>query len=423
MQSVASQDHRPGTIAGVCVARFRVHNPIALRQFAVESQGATTMAEKWLLRRGDQEIGPMRSGVFKHLAVNGQLRPDDLVRKTSMNRFVPASAVKGLFPSDAGHRAPVVAEKAPPAPHDEKKPEFEVPGAPVAATGRPVPWTRIGIRSLVGAGGVVALVSLIFLASALGHRGVLEPGTGVVAGVPAESAPPTIAPPTSALPAIAPPAIAVAASQPGEAAPQDELSDELRALPPDKAIALAIEYLQPPETEARKRTAFLLLQDAANAGDGRAMLGLSDCYRSGIGTPASRADWMEWLRKSAEAGQPDGMYEFSVAIRRGYFDGLGEADGRAWLRRSAEAGHEPAVDELKRIQAQDAKSFLERLFSRRGSNNDDSDEEGPACAWGGALAKCYCGGFEPSHGRMPGGRETDYNACKLCEHDKSDHRR
>jgi hypothetical protein len=397
------------------------------------------MAGGWLIKRGGQDIGPMSSDVLKQLAATGQLRPTDRVRKTTMDHFVQASAVKGLFPSDSGHGAPVVAEKARSAPHDEKKPESELSRTPVTAKRFPVFWARLGFNPRVALGGVGALVLLILFTLALWHHGDQDPGTDVVAGGPAESAPP---------------AIAGTQSQSGDAAPQpagdgapnsldqlnkvlvdlkvatqdvreapqrqDELSDELRALSPDKAVKLAVEYLDPPETEARKRTAFLLVRNAANAGDEIAMLSLSYFYSSGIGTPASRVDAKEWLRKSAEAGYPDGMYEYSVAIRQGEYDGLGESNGLAWLRRSAAKGHKPAVDELKRIQVEGVVSALGAIGSILGSrNNDDSNDEGPACRQFG----CQCRGFERAQATYKGQREIDPYVCWRCEHKRSDHRR
>jgi hypothetical protein len=393
------------------------------------------MAAEWLVQRGGQEIGPMSSDVLKQLAATGQLAPTDRVRKTSMDRFVRASAVKGLFPSDGRHHAPVVAEESRPAPHGDKKPEPEVPAKAVAARAHALSWAEIRTGSLIAVGGVGALVLLAFLASALRHRGDQDPGTGVVAGGPA---------------------IAGDASQPREAAPQgasggapissdqldraakvladlnvtlgrgrasqDELSDELRALPPDKAVVRALAYLDAGETEANKRTSFLLLRNAANAGEQKAMLALSWYYSSGIGTPASRADAKEWLRKSAEAGLPDGMYEYSVAIRQGEYDGLGDSDGMAWLRRSANAGHPPAVNELKGIQVRGMVTVLGMLFSSGGSNNDDSDAEGPICRGPWELGRnCFCRGFRP-YGRAPGG-DGAYSTCNSCKHEQSEHRR
>ena len=148
------------------------------------------MAGGWLIQRGGQEIGPMSSEVLKQLAATGQLRPTDRVRKTMMDHFVPASAVKGLFPSDSGPGAPVVAAEARPAPHDEKKPESQPPRTPVTAKPFPVFWARLGFIPRAALGGAGTLVLLIFLTLALGHHGDQDPEAGVVADGPAESAPP-----------------------------------------------------------------------------------------------------------------------------------------------------------------------------------------------------------------------------------------
>jgi TPR repeat protein len=389
------------------------------------------MAAECLVQRGGQELGPMGSEVLKQLAATGQLKPTDRVRKTSMDRFVRASSVKGLFPSDAEHPAPVAAEEARPAPHHEKTREPEVPTAPVAAKRSPVPWSGIGIEALVR---VAGLFLVILVAFALGHRGGQDSGTGAVAGGPEESAPP---------------AIAGAASQPTEAAPQgagdgapvsadqllkslndlkvategmraapnlpDELSDELRALPPDKAVDLAYDYLEPGQSEANKRTAFLLARNAANAGNGKAMICLAWCYDDGLGTPASPADALLWTRKSAETGEPRGMYLYSVAIREGLYDGLGQAAGMAWLNRSAQARYKPAVDELNRMKTQLVVGALGAVFSSMGSNNGNRGNGQSACKSNG----CDCEGFKEPLGDM----RFYSDQCRTCDHIKQLHRR
>ncbi len=383
------------------------------------------MSEEWLIQRGGQELGPMRSEVLRQLAATGQLRPSDHVRRTDMGHFIRAGAVHGLFASAAGHHAHDVAEGALPAPHHEKKPEAEVPTAPVAAAVRPVPWARIKTGSQVASVCVVALVSLILLASALRHRGDGDPGTDVVADGPAEGAPApqgagdvatSVSEGSREVPVAA--KVAVEDVRPAPRAP-DELSDELRALPPDQALARAADYLAGPETEANKRTAFLLLQKTANAGDGRAMVCLADCYTSGIGTPASRAEAIKWLRKSAEAGEPAGMFDYSSAIRRGECEGLGESDGMAWLSRKRERGASARQGRARQGPGPGRDGRRRRAPLRRRSNNDDSDDEKPACQQFG----CRCGGYERAGVIYKGGRPIDPDDCWICNHDKSAHRR
>jgi hypothetical protein len=77
-----------------------------------------TMANEWhYTLNGQQAATPVPSAQLKQLAVSGQLKPTDLVWQDGMPDWVPASSVKGLFPSgkslgDSAVVPPAPAEKA-----------------------------------------------------------------------------------------------------------------------------------------------------------------------------------------------------------------------------------------------------------------------------------------------------------------------
>jgi hypothetical protein len=63
------------------------------------------MADQLYLQRGDKRYGPFSSAQLKRLAAAGRLRPTDFVRRKGMERGVPATRLKELFPgSQAGAR-------------------------------------------------------------------------------------------------------------------------------------------------------------------------------------------------------------------------------------------------------------------------------------------------------------------------------
>jgi hypothetical protein len=58
------------------------------------------MANEWhYTRNGQQAAAPVPAAQLKQLAASGQLKPTDLVWQDGMLDWVPASAIKGLFPS------------------------------------------------------------------------------------------------------------------------------------------------------------------------------------------------------------------------------------------------------------------------------------------------------------------------------------
>jgi hypothetical protein len=64
------------------------------------------MSEKWHYAKGNQKFGPVNSTDLKRLAAECVLQPDDLVWKEGQAKWVRASAVRGLFPSNSPAPSP-----------------------------------------------------------------------------------------------------------------------------------------------------------------------------------------------------------------------------------------------------------------------------------------------------------------------------
>ena len=58
------------------------------------------MASQWFCKIDGRERGPLTSQALKSMADKGRIQPDDPVRQGADGSWVPASRVKGLFPSD-----------------------------------------------------------------------------------------------------------------------------------------------------------------------------------------------------------------------------------------------------------------------------------------------------------------------------------
>lgn len=78
------------------------------------------MAEQqWFVVRGGREEGPFTGTQLKEMASSGKLKPTDLVRRADVEMSRPASAIKGLFPSETTgtertskpQKSPVLSEK------------------------------------------------------------------------------------------------------------------------------------------------------------------------------------------------------------------------------------------------------------------------------------------------------------------------
>jgi hypothetical protein len=71
------------------------------------------MADEWHYSIGGAKNGPVTAVALKGLADSRMLSPADLVWKEGMSQWVPARAVKGLFPTPT----PPAPAAVPPAPH------------------------------------------------------------------------------------------------------------------------------------------------------------------------------------------------------------------------------------------------------------------------------------------------------------------
>lgn len=105
------------------------------------------MANPWYVKLGGKIVGPLTGGQLKRLAVDGKLKPTDLVGGQEDGPFTSAGRVKGLFPSPAENVATPPALAAPPA-----GPRGAGDGRR-SSTARYVPW-------VAGAMALLAVVSL-----------------------------------------------------------------------------------------------------------------------------------------------------------------------------------------------------------------------------------------------------------------------
>lgn len=64
------------------------------------------MATDWYVRIGQVERGPISSETLKHLALEGRVTSDTPIRRGDSGNWVPASRVKGLFPSPVASATP-----------------------------------------------------------------------------------------------------------------------------------------------------------------------------------------------------------------------------------------------------------------------------------------------------------------------------
>jgi len=89
------------------------------------------MSSQWFYRKGTARFGPVSGAEIKKLAVAGELVETDLVRGVGMTEWVPASRIKGLFPSSVAKPA---APKKPEAKPDVKKPVKQTVAPPPLPT-------------------------------------------------------------------------------------------------------------------------------------------------------------------------------------------------------------------------------------------------------------------------------------------------
>lgn len=65
------------------------------------------MADEWFYQRNGQKFGPFSPQALRQLALDGFLYPNDMVTKTGMTNWAPASKVNGLFQVSGSPPAPV----------------------------------------------------------------------------------------------------------------------------------------------------------------------------------------------------------------------------------------------------------------------------------------------------------------------------
>lgn len=407
----------------------------------------------WFVRRNNQVFGPFTADQMARGKAENQLAESDLIAETRQGPWMTVSA----FFSAASGSPPVPAAAAPPAVKPPPAPVLATPVLAAPALG-PAPAAPRRNRALVVIGALgataVAFVALLLLCLVFAWLGgessnevqsvvTLPPASETsseFAVVPLDSANPgpeeepayslEEAPQTlqelQEAPTILAPQESIAeeslAAAPALAPESEELSDELLALSPEEATELAASYLSPEQREAHGRTAFLLLQRAADAGNGRAMYFLFGCYGNGIGTPEDPATALAWLARSAESGDAAGMFAYSLGISDGQYEGLGESEALMWLNRSAEVGHPAAIQELQRRQTEEVFGAVGDLFSRLGAGSEGDEERSEVVCSGGVgfFDHCRCDGFVQGGGPSD---SPDPFVCKNCGHQADEHSR
>lgn len=73
----------------------------------------STAPKQWYYRKGTARFGPVSTADLKTLVGKGKIEPNDLLRGVGMEQWVPASKIKGLFPSvpNTTEIKPLVKEK------------------------------------------------------------------------------------------------------------------------------------------------------------------------------------------------------------------------------------------------------------------------------------------------------------------------
>jgi hypothetical protein len=154
------------------------------------------MAEDWHYTSGGKKIGPVPPVELKRLADTGILTPTDLVWREGMQQWVPARAVKGLFP-DTQAAPPPAAATAPPAapstprralPSSDWHPLDSVIDAARAACPDDLAETISGVAGRIGVlalyiSAAITLIGGILLAIRGNSFGAFVAGIGVTIGV------------------------------------------------------------------------------------------------------------------------------------------------------------------------------------------------------------------------------------------------
>lgn len=154
------------------------------------------MADEWHYSIGGAKNGPVTAGELKGLADSRMLSPADLVWKEGMAQWVPARAVKGLFPAPAP--TPLASATVPPAPQPRSRraesPSSDVwhpiqAGVEIAREACPEDLaerisalaTKVGLVTLYGSAAIAFLGGLLFAIRGNNFRIVLAALAAAVA--------------------------------------------------------------------------------------------------------------------------------------------------------------------------------------------------------------------------------------------------
>jgi hypothetical protein len=121
-----------------------------------------TPAPQWYYAHANQQRGPVDDGVFRAMAVRGEIARTDLVWKAGMAQWAPASSVSGLFPEPVlGQPPPIpppmVGYYTPPPPDIGQDPKMRML-LPVGRSGLSIAAGYLGLFSLIPIFAPVAII-------------------------------------------------------------------------------------------------------------------------------------------------------------------------------------------------------------------------------------------------------------------------
>ena len=90
---------------------------------------------------------------------------------------------------------------------------------------------------------------------------------------------------------------------------------------------------------------------AAEQGNTEAQLYLGSCYFYGDGVAQDKAEAVKWWLKAAQQGLPEAQYDLAIAYNKGVGVKEDPAKAKKWLQKAAAQKYEPAVELLKKIEA------------------------------------------------------------------------
>jgi hypothetical protein len=96
------------------------------------------MAAEWFYKVADREIGPLAVPQLKAMAQRGSLRPEDLVRRGTEGKWLPAGRIKGLFPEPGASPAKGKSAADKGAPKTRGKPAVKIAQAEAIPVGVPI---------------------------------------------------------------------------------------------------------------------------------------------------------------------------------------------------------------------------------------------------------------------------------------------